>query len=66
MSKKIIDCETGEVVERDLTKEEIEQEKKDQKIIEQRERLIAEHENKRLAILERLGLTEDEAKVLLG
>jgi hypothetical protein len=66
MSKLIVNCETGETVERELNKAE-----KDQQKIDEVEVLAikAEAEAKateRQAILDRLGLTADEAKLLLG
>jgi hypothetical protein len=68
--KKIIDCETGEVVERELNAEEMAQQEVDEADLAAVEALIkAEAETKatqRQAILDRLGLTEDEARLLLG
>jgi adenylate kinase len=64
--KRIINCETGEVVERELTDEELAQQVEDEKVIAE---IQAEAEAKaaaRQAILDRLGLTKDEAKLLLG
>jgi hypothetical protein len=66
MTKLIVDCETGETVERELNKAE-----KDQQKIDEAEYLAiqaekAEKEAARLAIAERLGLTADELKLLLG
>jgi len=66
MTKLIINCETGETVERELNKAEKDQ----QKIDEAAEKAIqAEAEAKeaqRQAILDRLGLTAEELKALLG
>ena len=58
--------ETGKVIERDLTKVELDQHKKDElenaaKIAEIQAKAIA-----KIAILERLGITDDEAKLLLS
>lgn len=66
MSKLIVNCETGEEIVRELNKAE-----KDQQKIDEVEVLAikAEAEAKateRQAILDRLGLTADEAKLLLG
>jgi predicted Mrr-cat superfamily restriction endonuclease len=64
--KMIINCETGEVIERELNKAEKDQEKIDQKVFEAvREEIIAK-ENAKLAVAEKLGLTADELKLLLG
>ena len=57
---------TGEAVERDMTKAEADQYKKDQaataaRIAEQEARATA-----KAALLERLGITADEAALLLG
>ena len=70
MTKLIINCETNEVVERELNKEEIKQQVADEAYMAEKQApLIAEAEAKqaaRQAIAERLGLTADEAKLLLG
>jgi hypothetical protein len=66
MTKLIINCETGETVERELNKAEKDQ----QKIDEAAEKAIqAEAQAKataKQAIADRLGLTADELKLLLG
>jgi len=56
-------CATGQITLRDLTPEEITQRES-----ENNQRIAAEAERKsaRQAILNRLGLTEEEAKLLLG
>lgn len=70
MSKKIIDCATGEIIERDLTSEEIAEEAKDAKAIAKEREAIEmakqQESAARQAILDRLGLTEEEARLLLG
>jgi hypothetical protein len=70
MSKLIINCETGEIVERELNKSEKDQQKIDEANIAEVEALLkAEAEAKvveRQAIADRLGLTADELKLLLG
>jgi hypothetical protein len=58
--------ETGEVVERDMTEAELAQQEIDQAANAAR---LAEAETKaaaRQAILARLGLTEEEAQLILG
>lgn len=65
---KIIEhnVETGEIIERELTSEELIQQKID---FEAEELRIAANKQKaiaRAALLERLGITEEEAKLLLG
>jgi len=61
---------TGEVVERDATKAELEQRKKDEKQFALTEATLqAEAEAKataKAAILDRIGLTADELKTILG
>ena len=70
MTKLIVNVETGETVERELNKAE-----KDQKKLDEANYLAAkaiadaEAEAKAIAkaaILDRLGLTADEAKLILG
>ena len=58
--------ETGEVIERDATSDELAQAKADKAEFEAR---IAEEEQKasaKAALLEKLGITADEAKLLLA
>ena len=68
--KRIINCETGEVIERELNDEELAQQAIDEanaqaaKLASQAE--AEAKEAARQAILDRLGLTADEAKLLLG
>jgi vacuolar-type H+-ATPase subunit H len=70
MSKLIINCETGEETLRELTKAEKDQQKVDEASIAAAKAISdAEAEAKetqRQAILDRLGLTADEAKLILG
>jgi hypothetical protein len=68
--KKIINCETGEVIERELNKAEKDQQKIDEANIAAGVAFIkAETETKaqaKAAILDRLNLTADELKTILG
>ena len=61
---------TGEVIEREFTEAELEQREKDQQedaIAEAAKQAEAEAKaTQRAALLERLGITEAEAKLLLG
>ena len=70
MMKKIINCTTGEVIERELNAEELAQEAIDTaNYLTKQNALIAEAEAKATAkaeLLERLGITADEAKLLLA
>lgn len=67
-TEKIFDVTTGEetFIERDMTKEELaayeEAEKERQSFIAAQEARL----ERRKAILEKLGLTEEEARLLLG
>ena len=70
MTKLIINVETGEALERELNKAEKDQQKIDAVKAQQlRNELQTEAEAKataRQAILDRLGLTADEAALILG
>jgi hypothetical protein len=63
---KIVNCETGEEIVREATAAEIAQMKidADSAIAEKAE--ADAKETQRQAILDRLGLTADEAKLILG
>lgn len=66
MKKIVVDCETNEIKEIELTEKEIKQREKDQIEMvklreEQKQREIA-----RQKILDRLGLTQEEVQLLLG
>ena len=69
-TKVIVDCSTGETTEVELTAEEIadletaRKAAEDQRKAEEAE--AAAKEAKRQEILERLGLTTEEAAILLG
>jgi len=69
-TKLVVDCSTGVTTEVELTAEEIAQREADAAAFaEAKAKEEAEAQanaEARAAILERLGLTEDEAKVLLG
>ncbi len=63
---KIVNVETGEVIERELTAEELTQKSKDAADASIKQAEAEAKEAQRQAILDRLGLTADEAKLLLG
>jgi nucleoid-associated protein YgaU len=69
-TKIIVDCSTGVVEEVELTEDELAQREADRIAFEAaeaaREAEAAEKATRRAEILERLGLTEDEAKLILG
>jgi|688.fasta_scaffold1096387_2 hypothetical protein len=70
MTKLIVNVETGETIERELNKAEKDQQKIDEADIAAAKAIAdAEAEAKvaqRQAILDRLGLTADELKTILG
>lgn len=66
MSKLIINCETGEVIERELNEEELAQQTKDEAENAEREANAQAKATAKAALLKRLGITEEEAKLLLG
>lgn len=63
-------CTTGEIIEREMTADEIKAEKAEQAVraAKQVEALEAEAKKAadKAALLQRLGITEDEARLLLG
>ena len=66
MTLHILDALTGEVIEREFNAEEEKQHALDQ---DEAEAIQASNEAKaqaKAAVLNRLGITEDEAKLLLG
>ena len=69
-TKIVVDCSTGEVSEIELTQEEVAQREADAKAFAdakaQEEADAAAKAADKAALLERLGITEDEAKLLLG
>ena len=65
-----VNCETGEVIERELTADELAQREADAAKAES-DRVAQEAEAtqkaaEKTALLAKLGITEDEAKLLLG
>lgn len=66
MTKLIVNVETGEEVVRELNKAEKDQQKKDETIQAEKELLKSEKEAAKKAIFEKLGLTAEEAALLLG
>jgi hypothetical protein len=70
MTKLIINVETGETLERELNKSEKDQQKTDEaKIKAIKAEVDAEalaKETAKAAILDRIGLTADELKTILG
>jgi hypothetical protein len=66
MSKLVINCETGETVERELNAEEIAQQVIDEAEIAVQQAEAAAKESARQALLTKLGITAEEAQLLLG
>ena len=63
---KIVNTETGEEIVRDATAEEITQMELDAENAKEKKAETEAKKAARQAILDRLGLTADEAKILLG
>lgn len=66
MNKLIVNCETGETKERELNKSEKDQQKIDEQAVAVSEAKAEAKAAQRQAILDKLGLTADEAQLLLG
>ena len=62
----IHNAETGEVITREMTSDELAQMELDKETHAVYEAAKAEQEAKKAALLARLGLTEDELKTILG
>lgn len=62
----VANVETGEIIEREYTEPELKVLKKDQELIKALAAEEAEKQAAKQALLDKLGLTEDEAKLLLG
>ena len=69
-TKIVVNCETGEVAEIELTAEEIADRAKAQAAFEAEQEAKAEEERAKATakadLLAKLGITEDEAKLLLS
>jgi hypothetical protein len=63
---KEVNCTTGEEIVRDATAEEIAQIELDAANAEARKQAEASKAAQRQALLSRLGITEEEARILLG
>jgi len=58
--------ETGQIIQREMTNEELAELEADKSRAQQRKFAEAETAASRAALLEKLGITEQEAKLLLG
>jgi hypothetical protein len=63
---KIHNVETGEIVEREMNAEELAQLEIDKSAREAKALAAAQAATAKTALLERLGITEDEARLLLA
>ena len=66
MSKIIVNCETGEVTQTELSANDLAQQEIDEAAETARQAKEQAKAAARQAILDRLGLTEEEAKLLLS
>jgi hypothetical protein len=66
MSKLIVDCETGEIVERELNKAEKDQQKIDEANVAAAQAEVEAKESAKDALLKKLGITAEEAQLLLA
>lgn len=63
---KIHNAETGEVIEREMNAEELAQWELDKAAADAKQEAKAQADNARAELLSRLGITEEEAQLLLG
>jgi sortase (surface protein transpeptidase) len=63
---KIVNSETGEEIEREMNAQELAQNNLDFQAFETKQIEIAEVKAKKAALLARLDITDDEAKLLLS
>ena len=64
--KTIVNCETGEVVQRELNKAEKDQQKIDEIEVAARKAEAETKATAKAALLTKLGITADEAQLLIG
>lgn len=63
---KIHNVETGEIIEREMNAQELAQEEADKADFEAQKAAKAEKEAEKAALLAQLGITADQAKLLLS
>jgi hypothetical protein len=63
---KIVNAETGEEIEREMTADELKQHKADQAVYAAKKDAEESKASEKAALLERLGITAEEATLLLG
>lgn len=61
-----VNCETGEVIVREPTEQEIVQAQQNAEIYQQTIAALEAKKNAKDALLDKLGITEEEAKLLLS
>ena len=66
MKIRVHDLETNQVIERDMNAEELAQWNADKALAEEKAQEAAELDEARQALLDRLGITQEEARLLLG
>jgi len=66
IKKTIINCETGKISFEDFTAEELAQQSKNEIKAKQQFDELVSKKTEKLLLLDKLGITEDEAKLLLG
>jgi non-ribosomal peptide synthetase component E (peptide arylation enzyme) len=66
MKVTIHNATTGEIIEREATKDEIAQAAKDQKLIDDYLEAADKRATQKAALLAKLGITQEEAALLLG
>jgi hypothetical protein len=63
---RIHDTINNEIIDREMNDEEFAQYQNDQVYFAEKKKLQEEQNAKRIALLEKLGITDEEAKLLLG
>lgn len=63
---KIVNAETGEEIEREMTAEELAQYEADKILAQAEAQALVAKQTEKQAILDRLGLSKEEAALLLG
>ena len=66
MKHMIVNVETGEIIEREMINAELKQAEKDKKAYQAEIAAAEAKAQAKAALLEKLGITEDEAKLLLA
>jgi len=63
---KIVNSSTGEIIERPYTEEEMQEHESNLILKQEREELEQQRQENRQEILDRLGITAEEAQLLFG